>query len=232
MERKNFKVALVDDMELVREGIGRILDDFKHIKVISKTENGQEFINSLHTGLVPDVVFLDADMPVMNGEETAEYLHVHFPEIKIIILSRFSEYGVVYGFLIRGVKGYLHKDASQEELSLAIENVMTVGYHFNEFITSQEVEKLIKGHYITPDKKDAILTFSEKELAKFFYQGLKRNQAMEVLGYSVKTYDSNRLALFEKTKASSEAMVISFCIKHNLLTEEFLKTPILKKDKK
>ena len=81
------KVALVDDHELLRAGLARIIDKFDGYKVILEAGNGKEFIDSIDKNNIPDVVLLDISMPVMDGYETAAWIGKNHPDLKILVLS-------------------------------------------------------------------------------------------------------------------------------------------------
>ena len=81
------RIALVDDHSLLRNGLSSLIDSFDGYKVVLEADNGRQFIDMVQSGIDPDIVLLDITMPVMNGYETAEWIRVNRPSLKILVLS-------------------------------------------------------------------------------------------------------------------------------------------------
>ncbi|WP_433946869.1 response regulator transcription factor [Paenibacillus sp. SN-8-1] len=133
------KVVIVDDQEIVREGLKMILSLHKEIQIIGEASNGQELLNCL-VDLSPEVILMDIRMPVMDGITAAELVKKQCPDTKVIILTTFNDYEYIVRGLRSGVDGYLLKDSGSLEILSAIKAVMTG----NVLLTSRVTETMME----------------------------------------------------------------------------------------
>ena len=89
-KEQKITVALADDHCLFRQGLRLVLNNYEELEVIYEASNGKELIEKLVNG-EPDVIFMDINMPIMDGLKTTKRLRQHFPQIKIIVLSMHNE---------------------------------------------------------------------------------------------------------------------------------------------
>src|SRR5690348_17610967 len=109
-DSNNFiKVAFVDDHVLIRMGLVNLINKFEGCRVIHQSSNGKELIKAILAGLVPDIVILDVSMPHMDGHQTARWLNKHYPDINVLMLSRFDSELSLIRLLQCGVKGFVKK---------------------------------------------------------------------------------------------------------------------------
>ncbi len=113
------RVLLVDDQSLVRNGIKALLGDEPDLQVVGTADNGRAAIEQVEL-LQPDVVLMDIQMPIMNGQDTARLITQRFPTIKTLILSTTHDAQAVMDALCAGAKGYLLKDMLSEDLAESI----------------------------------------------------------------------------------------------------------------
>jgi DNA-binding NarL/FixJ family response regulator len=116
------RVLLVDDQQLIRQGIQIVLEMESDIEVVGQAGNGVNAI-ALVEGLNPDVVLMDIRMPELDGVAATRTLHERFPNVGVIILTTFDDDEYVFEGLKAGARGYLLKDVSSDELSAAIRSV-------------------------------------------------------------------------------------------------------------
>jgi CheY-like chemotaxis protein len=122
VERKDsqrLRVLLVDDHKVMREGLASLLDEQPDMEVVGQAGNGREAVDLAHK-LLPDVIVMDAAMPVMDGEEATRQIKVHLPRIRIIGLSMFDEPQMSRKMHRAGAEAYLLKTAPSDELLAAI----------------------------------------------------------------------------------------------------------------
>src|SRR5512138_2800275 len=116
------KVLIVEDHALFREGLKRVLEDIRGVSLIGEAANGEVFLELLKK-VTPDIVFMDLNMPVMNGMEATEEALRLYPHLRIIILSMFGEEDYLYAMIHKGISGYILKTARIYEIERAIELV-------------------------------------------------------------------------------------------------------------
>ena len=137
MNPKKFKIILVDDHTLLRDALSSLIHSFEEFSVINSLNNGTELIRALSEGYKPDIVLLDLNMPILDGFETAKWLNVNYPEIKILILTMYDSEIALIRLLKVGVKGFLKKDTHPNELRVALNAVSENGYYYSQDTTGK-----------------------------------------------------------------------------------------------
>lgn len=128
---KTINVAIADDQVLFRKGMISIVNSFENIQIILEVDNGKALIEAIEAAEVkPDIILLDLSMPELNGVDTTKILHQKFPEIKIIILSVYSEDRFVTHLMELGVNAYLFKNVEPTEVEKAIWAVIEKDFLF------------------------------------------------------------------------------------------------------
>ena len=120
MSNQPIRLAVVDDHILFRKGLRALLSGFPGIEVVFEAGDGQELLERLDQGSVPDVILMDLQMPVLDGLQTTRLLRVQYPHVRIIIISMHDEPELIENLLQEGAHGYLLKNASPDEVRSAI----------------------------------------------------------------------------------------------------------------
>lgn len=216
----NIRVAITDDQVLFRRGMASIINTFENISIVLEADNGRILLDSLQgTEPIPDVVLLDLSMPELNGIETTKLLHVHYPSIKIIILSVYGEDRFVTHLMELGVNAYLFKNVEPEEVERAIRTVIDKDFYFNEaFLNAMKNRLTNKRQKITlTDNIPSTLTSREIEVLNLICKQRTAQEIADQLFISVRTVDGHRNNLLEKTGARNSAGLVLFAIKHRLI---------------
>ncbi|MDR7857767.1 response regulator transcription factor [Tissierella sp.] len=159
------RVLIVDDQNLIREGLTMMLSLYDSILLVDEANNGQEAIEILETKEV-DLILMDIRMPIMNGVEATKIIKEKYPDIKVLILTTFNEDEYIFEGLRNGADGYLLKDISSEELVRSIETV----YKGNVLLQPDVAKKMICSMDRKPTKEDHINRDIFKELTKKEYE--------------------------------------------------------------
>ena len=205
------QIALVDDHKLFRSGMAALVSNFKRYNILFEAANGQELVNTINRGIIPDIVLLDISMPVMDGVETAQWLRSKHPSVCVIILSMFEDAEKVLLMVKMGVKGYLLKDSEPYEVEEALLKVAQGELYYPEFVTR---------HLITNfnNKLENIkLNPREIEFLRFTGTELTYKEIAEAMNISVRTVDSYRDQLFEKLQIKSRVGLVLYSIKNKLI---------------
>lgn len=129
--KKTIRIALIDDHDLLREGILRFLESFG-FETVFEAENGQSAIDKIaDCETIPDLCIVDVNMPVMNGFETTKALCEKYPQLKVLAFSVNDDKGDVMKMLKSGATGYVLKGGDPTELQKAIEIVCNGGWYFS-----------------------------------------------------------------------------------------------------
>jgi DNA-binding NarL/FixJ family response regulator len=122
MTQIKIRLLLVDDQQIIRQGLRSLLEAKHDLEVVGEAENGQQAITQVET-LSPDVVLMDIRMPVMDGVAATRLIHQHFSQTKVLVLTTFDDDEYVSQAMRLGARGYLLKDMRSDDLAAAIRAV-------------------------------------------------------------------------------------------------------------
>ncbi len=213
---KKYKVAVVDDQKLFRQGIISLLEEFEELKIIIEAENGKELMCALKKEQ-PEVILLDLEMPVMDGIETTEKVRKKYPEIKIIILTMHDDDSFISHLIEKGANGFLLKDSTIETVVDAIYAVINNGFHFNDRVSKAMVKGLVKSQKIKPSFNTANLTNKEMEILQLICKEYSTKEIAEKLVISTRTVEGHRDNVLHKIGARNIVGIVMYAIKNNLL---------------
>ena len=214
---KKIKVALVDDHALFREGLRLVLDQYEGLKIIYEAINGKELFEKLVNG-EPDVIFMDINMPDMDGLETTKRLRVHFPQIKIVILTMHDEKRFIIEMIKNGANGYLFKNVTPDELYTSIKNVIEEGFYFNEFMT-KELHAGWSNRMGTAKLLKKVQKLSQRDVTvlRLICQQNSSEQIGEKLRLSARTVDNIRSQLLRRLRVKNTAGLVLYAIQNGLV---------------
>jgi NarL family two-component system response regulator LiaR len=203
------RVFLADDHAVVRKGLEALLGTEEGMTVVGTAANGEEAVNSV-ARLKPDVILLDLQMPRKNGIEAIAEIKAHDPQARILVLTSFSDGEKVFAAIKAGALGYILKDASPQELLVAIHNVHEGKPSLNPEIALNVIHEMNKSSKLPPTEEP--LTEREMEILRLVARGLSNQQIAEELVISertARTHISNILAklhLANRTQATLYAL--------------------------
>lgn len=206
-------VLLVDDHELVRTGIRRLLDDAPGIKVCAEAQSGEEAINQARQHS-PDVVLMDVSMPGIGGLEATRKLLRLYPEMPIIILTVHTDDPFPSSLLKAGASGYLHKGCSVEEIVTAIKATYSGKRYISADIAQNLALSLLPGSEKSPFDE---LSQREMQVMLMLVQGSRVQKISEKLHLSPKTVSTYRTRLFSKLKVGNDAELARLAIRYGIL---------------
>ena len=166
MKLNSHKVILVDDHLLLRDALAEIINNDDDFCVIGKAANGKELIHILENGSEPHLVILDLSMPVMDGYETAAYLHSNFPNIQILVCTMFNTEIPLFRLMQLGVRGFIGKDIVPHEFMLAVKTVINNGYYYSNDATGKLGHLLLKSNEENNSFDKGLLSLREIDFLK------------------------------------------------------------------
>ncbi len=206
-------VLVVDDHELVRTGICRMLEDHDEIQVIGQAESGEEAIQ-LTRQHQPDVVLLDVNMPGIGGVETTRRILQSVPNTHILAVSGLAEEPYPSLLLKAGAKGYITKGAPLIEMVRAIKKVMQGGKYFSADIAEQLASSYLSD---TPQSPFDALSEREMQVAMMVVNCVSAQEIADKLFVSVKTVNTYRYRIFEKLAVDSDVKLTHLAMRYGLI---------------
>jgi DNA-binding NarL/FixJ family response regulator len=204
------KVLLVDDHQIIVDGLKSLLKNTEEIVVAAEANNGREALRILEI-LEIDVVLMDIDMPVMNGIDTLKEINKRGAKVKVIILSMHQEAGMIKSLMNIGAHGYLLKSCAQDELINAILKVAGGQHFFSPEVTLS----LINTHQNT--QQPELLTDRETEIVRLIAAGFSNKEIGDQLFISHRTVDTHRTNIMKKLDVNNIAGLISYAIKNGIV---------------
>jgi DNA-binding NarL/FixJ family response regulator len=208
------KVAIVDDHSLFRNGLKLLLSGFPELEVVSESSNGEEFLEDL-SRVIPDIVLMDIEMPVMNGIEATTESIKKYPDIKIITLSMFGEEEYYYKMIDAGVKGFVLKNSDIGEVVKSIHTVMEGGTFFSQELLLNVVKKFRDVR--KTEQLQVQLSHREIEIIDLICKGFSNQEIANELHISKRTVDKHRANILSKTDTNNTASLVMFAVEHRLI---------------
>ncbi|MGU3376212.1 response regulator transcription factor [Chryseobacterium sp. M5A1_1a] len=218
------KIALIDDEQLILEGVKMLLSNEKNISVCLTADSGPDFIEDLGKLLpseFPDIALVDVQMKPMNGFELVEILKEKYPDLKIIILSSHYKTSIL-GYMVKlGVSAFLPKNSNKKTFIDAITMVDKNGV----FFTAEDHQMLFTYMNSTAKKNSLFqtedeLSEREKDVVKLICQEFTNNEIGEKLFISPRTVESHRQRILEKIGAKNTVGIVIYAIVNNIYSLE------------
>jgi DNA-binding NarL/FixJ family response regulator len=216
------RILIVEDHTLMRVGLRSLLSQDSDIEIVGEAGNGRDAVRMIGS-VSPHLVLMDLTMPGSNGIETIEELRRRYPELKILVLTlhRADEY--VQESFKAGANGYILKDATHEELRLAIRSVLSGKTYVSPDISSS----LISNYRGGGNSKNAgfssawdTVTHRERQVLKLVAEGHPNKYIAQYLSLSVKTVEKHRSNLMRKLNLRNVSMLTAFAIEKGLVHSE------------
>jgi len=211
-------ILLVDDHELVRTGISRIIDDVRGMKVIGVAESGEEAVKWCRNN-DPDVILMDINMPGIGGLDAMNKILRNKEDIKIIMLTMHTENPFPAKVMQAGAAGYLSKAAAPDEVLKAIRVV-----HSGQRYLTPEIAQQMALSQISPSNEDPFSVLSERELQIMIMitKGQRVVDISDQLNLSSKTINSYRYRLFDKLGVNGDVELTHLAIRYGMLDADTL----------
>ncbi|GKX54926.1 DNA-binding response regulator [Leminorella grimontii] len=211
-------VLLVDDHELVRAGIRRILEDVKGIKVVGEAQTGEDAVKWCRANEA-DIVLMDMNMPGIGGLEATKKILRYSPDIKVIMLTIHTENPLPAKVMQAGASGYLSKGAAPDEVINAIRAIAS-----GQRYIGADIARQMALSQLAPEADTPLSALSERELQimMMITKGLKVNEIAEALNLSPKTVNSYRYRMFSKLNISGDVELTHLAIRHGIVSSDKL----------
>jgi DNA-binding NarL/FixJ family response regulator len=208
------KVLLVDDHELVRQGIAAMLSAAGDVQIVGNARSGREALEVARREL-PDIVLMDVKMPDMDGLEATRKIKEERPRTAVIMLTMHDNPTYLRDAVRAGAAGYLLKDVSKDELIDAIRQVATGGAFIESQMLKGMLSEMKPSGQAAPAAKN--LTKRESEILSLVAEGMSNREIAEKLVLSPETVKSHVAAILEKLNVSDRTQAAIYAVRHGLV---------------
>lgn len=210
-----WRILIVEDQVIVRQGLKIILEQDERISVPYEAENGKEAIKILEQHLV-DLIMMDVRMPIMNGIEATRIIKQKWPSVKVLVLTTFNDDEYALSALKEGADSFLLKTTEAKKLIEAVHSCMRGGMTIHDEVAAKVMPRLLKG---TEQKKiDVSISLSERELAitRLVGEGKTNKEIAQALHLSIGTVKNHLTQILQKTNLRDRTQLAIFAVKHDL----------------
>ena len=198
---------IVDDHEVVREGLRLSLSRTPHIRVVGEASDGRSAIDLVERRR-PNVVLMDVRMPVLDGLEATKELTAKDPNLAVLIFTAYSERSLLARGLESGAKGYILKEAPHETLVRAIERVAS-GDTF--------IDPALMPAFLSGRERDEMLTPREREILQLLADGMSNADAAKRLFISQETVKSHVRHILAKLEADTRTQAVAIALREAII---------------
>jgi len=212
------RILLGDDHGIVRRGMRALLETEADMSVVGEAADGLEVLR-LCDELRPDVLVLDIAMPRLNGIDVAERAVKHNPALKVLFLSMYADESYVLRALSAGAKGYLLKDATEQDLVPALRTVSQGRPFFSSAISAMLLTDYMR-HLQQRGQEDSyrLLTDREKEVLQLLAEGRTNKEVAALLDVGVSTVETHRANLMQKLGLHNTAEIVLYAVRKSLVS--------------
>ncbi len=207
------KIVIADDHQVVRKGLVFFFQTQEDIKVMYEAANGQEVIDYLRDHPV-DVVLMDIQMPTMDGIEATKQLREQYPDIKIVMLTSFSDYDTVIPAIQAGANGYQMKDIDPDQLANVIRRVYEGETMIDAKAATQLMTHVTGAGQQEEEKRIQDLTRREKDVLKEIMKGCSNKEIADHLFITEKTVKTHLSNIFSKLEVHDRTQAALFGVKY------------------
>lgn len=211
---KKHRIILVDDHQMLIDGLSAILAANDTIEIIKTYTNGNLLLEEINE-LNPQIVLTDISMPEIDGYELTKKIKKLNPSIQVIALSMSGNIADINKMLDVGISGYVLKNVGNQELIEAIHKVAQGKMHFSDDVT----EEMVKNKHSKPEKNEdhAKLTERELEILKLIVQELNNAEIADKLFISERTVETHRKNMIRKFNTKTIVGLIKYAMDYKLI---------------
>jgi two-component system invasion response regulator UvrY len=213
LKTQMIQIALAEDHVLLRSALALVVNKFDNCNVIIEASNGNELIKKIQSGIVPHLLLLDLNMPEFDGYETAKWLQANHPDVHILMLTMYDTEFTMIRLLQLGVRGFLKKAITTQELNFAIQNVMQFGYYYSSNTTGRLINLFRKSHEQSTMMK-LMLSETEIRFLKYICSELTYKEIANEMDLNPRAVDNIRDNLFNKLQIKSRVGLAMYSLRH------------------
>jgi len=210
-------ILLVDDHDIIREGLRNLLEGITDLKVVAEGSSGREAISLAETHK-PCMIIMDVSMADMNGVEATKEIKQKHPQIKILALSMHDDRRFIMEMIRSGASGYMLKNRASKEIAAAVDAIKNGRQYFSPQIMDVVMEELMHPTEEPGMHASKVLTPREREVLQLLAEGESAKDIAYRFSLSTKTIDSHRKNIMHKLDTHSIAELTKYAIREGLIT--------------
>jgi len=208
------RVLIVDDHEMIRNGLAALLRDEPDILVVEFAQNGKEALEKCAYRQL-DVVLMDIMMPIMNGVEATIAIKKEHPELRVLAVTINDEPRFIKEVLAAGASGYILKHSTKEEIVKAIKNVSEDRQYFSNDILSKISDEFARGKMGAPP----ILTKKEQQVLKLIALEYTNQEIADSLKCGIRTVDTHKRNLIKKLEVKNVVGLVKYALRLGIVKD-------------
>jgi DNA-binding NarL/FixJ family response regulator len=217
VEPKTYRIVIAEDHTILREGLRALLSVHPQLRIVGEAQDGLEAIRRVEK-LRPDLLLMDLSMPRMSGMSAIRDVKKRFPAVKILVLTVHRSEEYLSAALRAGADGYVLKDATHDELMVAINAVLSGRPYLSPGISREVIDGYLdRRHVMESTTAWDTLSQRERQVLKLIAEGYKNRQAADFLGISLKTVEKHRTSLMRKLDCHNAAALTAFAFSKGLV---------------
>jgi two-component system response regulator NreC len=209
------RILLVEDHTVVRQGLRRILETDPDVEIVAEVGDGRAALEAV-SRLRPAVAIVDISLPELNGIDLTRQLAKVAPDTKVLILSMHADDAYIRGSLRAGAKGYLLKDADDQDLLKAVMALQAGGSYFSPAVSKVVLDGYLHESTVPVDELTG-LSDREREVLQLVAEGKSNKEAAQVLNVAVSTIESHRKHIMEKLDLHNTAEIVRFAVRKGMI---------------
>jgi two-component system response regulator NreC len=214
---KMITVVIADDHMIVRDGLRSLLERQPDMEVVAEADNGRTALKHVKE-LSPDVVIMDIGMRELNGIDATRQLVKMSPKVKVLALSMYSDKRFIKGMLKAGASGYMLKDSAFKELIDAIRVIVGGKIYISPSVASIVMDDYLEHSSERESSTRSLLTVRELEVLQLLAEGKSTKQIALNLSISIKTIESHRNRVMQKTGVNNIADLTKYAIREGIIS--------------
>jgi DNA-binding NarL/FixJ family response regulator len=214
---QKYNIFIVEDHQLFREGLKSMLKTRDDVEIVGEAEDGLEAVRQIRKAK-PDLVLLDLSMPKMGGISVMKEVKRELPGTRILALTIHESDQYVLEAFDAGTDGYCIKDASRQELMIAVDSVLQGKPYISPGISDQVIEGYLSGRKrLKKESNWDTVTQREREVLKLLAEGYTNKDISDFLHISIKTVEKHRANLIGKLDLHNVAQLTTYAIERGLV---------------
>lgn len=212
-------VVLVDDHVVMREGLRRILEQAKDVRVDGESGDGLAAIELVRRR-APDVVVMDIAMPGLNGVEATRRIRAESPTVNVVALSAYADKRYVLAMVDAGAKGFVVKAGAAEELLMAVRAAAKGQSYLSPHVAGALVQAYARRLFPEDNSAYTLLSAREREVVQLLAEGKTSKEIAARLSIAAKTVEVHRRNVMKKLGLHSVADLTKYAVREGLTSLE------------